>query len=191
MRFFYNKGGYHFMKVYIIRHCEAEGQAPEAMLTATGMEARKRLADFLIPYQIEEVISSPYERAIQTIEMFIQDNGIPFKVDERLKERVLSSENLVDWLEKLQQTYIDYDLKFTGGESSNEAVNRMIELVNELRQGNHASVAIVTHGNIMSLLINHYNGDFGFNEWKHLSNPDVYEINFKSKDIKANRIWRM
>ncbi|WP_339216187.1 histidine phosphatase family protein [Solibacillus sp. FSL W8-0372] len=177
------------MKLYIIRHCEAEGQAPEAMLTAAGMEARKRLASFLIPYQIEQVISSPYKRAIQTIETFVQDNGSPFKVDERLKERILSSENLVDWLEKLQQTYIDQDLKFDGGESSNEAVNRMIELVNELRQGNNSSVAIVTHGNIMSLLINHYNGAFGFHEWKQLSNPDVYEIDFNSKDIKANRIW--
>lgn len=179
------------MKLYIIRHCEAEGQAPDAALTAVGKEARNHLADFLISFQIEQVISSPYRRAIHTIETFVQDNGIPFKVDERLKERVLSSENLVDWFEKLQQTYIDQDLNFAGGESSNEAVNRMIELVNELRQGNHASVAIVTHGNIMSLLINYYNGDFGFDDWKQLSNPDVYEIDFDSKEIKANRIWGM
>ena len=43
----------------------------------------------------------------------------------------------------------------------------------------------------MSLLINYYNGDFGFNEWEQLSTPDIYEIDFKIEDIKANRIWGM
>lgn len=178
------------MKLYIIRHCEADGQAPDARLTIAGAEASKRIAKFLASYDIDLVISSPYTRAIQTIETFIQDNNNPFKLDERLKERVLSSENLSDWYEKLQQTYIDKELKFSGGESSNEATKRINELVEEVKQSTHKSVAIVTHGNIMSLLLNHYQTHFGFEEWKQLSNPDVFEIDFDNEQPVVNRIWR-
>ena len=178
------------MKLYIIRHCEANGQAPNECLTLAGSEASGRLAKFLSGINIELVISSPFTRAVQTIQSFVLHNNIPFKLDDRLKERVLSSENLPDWYEKLQQTYIDKDLNFTGGESSNEATKRINELVEELKQSNYKSVAIVTHGNIMSLLLNHFQPHFGFDEWKLLSNPDVFEIDFGNELTVVNRIWR-
>lgn len=178
------------MKLYVIRHCEAEGQAPEACLTMAGKEASERLAEFLQHLNIERVISSPYTRAVQTIQSFVLQNNIPFKLDDRLKERVLSSVDLPDWYEKLQQTYIDKDLKFLGGESSNEAAQRINEVVEELKQSTHMSLAIVTHGNIMSLLLNHFQSDFGFEEWKQLSNPDVIEIEFSNNQTVVNRIWQ-
>lgn len=178
------------MKLYIIRHCEANGQAHNASLTLAGREASGRLAKFLSDLNIELVISSPFRRAVHTIQSFVLHNNVPFKLDDRLKERVLSSEDLPDWYEKLQQTYIDKDLNFTGGESSNEATKRIIELVEELKQSNYKSVAIVTHGNIMSLLLNHFQPHFGFDEWKQLSNPDVFEIDFGKEQTVVNRIWR-
>ena len=178
------------MKLYIIRHCEANGQAPNASLTLAGREASGRLANFLSGLNIELVISSPFTRAVQTIQSFVLHNNIPFKLDDRLKERVLSSEDLPDWYEKLQLTYIDKDLNFTGGESSNEATKRIHEVVEELKQSAHMSVVIVTHGNIMSLLLNHFQPHFGFDEWKQLSNPDVFEIEFSNEQTVVNRIWR-
>lgn len=141
-------------------------------------------------YPIELVISSPFTRALHTIEPFIRKNNIPFKIDYRLSERLLSNEDFPDWLEKLKETYVDKDLKFTGGESSNEATHRISELVEELKLSNHMSVVIVTHGNIMSLLLNHFQPHFGFDEWKQLSNPDVFEIEFNNKQTVVNRIWR-
>lgn len=141
-------------------------------------------------YPIELVISSPFTRALHTIEPFIRKNNIPFKIDYRLSERLLSNEGFPDWLEKLKETYVDKDLKFTGGESSNEATHRISELVKELKLSNHMSVVIVTHGNIMSLLLNHFQPHFGFDEWKQLSNPDVFEIEFNNKQTVVNRIWR-
>ncbi|MER2030678.1 MAG: histidine phosphatase family protein [Solibacillus sp.] len=178
------------MKLYIIRHCEADGQAPNASLTLAGRETSRRLAKFLSDLNIELVISSPFTRAVHTIQSFVQHNNVPFKLDDRLKERVLSSEDIPDWYEKLQQTYIEKDLNFTGGESSNEATKRINELVEELKQCNYKSVAIVTHGNIMSLLLNQSQPHFGFDEWKQLSNPDVFEIDFGNEQTVVNRIWR-
>lgn len=178
------------MKLYVIRHCEAEGQAPDACLTMAGKEASERLANFLTHLNIELAISSPFTRALHTIEPFVRKNNIPFKIDHRLSERLLSSEELPDWLEKLKETYVDKDLKFIGGESSNEATHRITEVVEELKQSTHMSVVIVTHGNIMSLLLNHFQPHFGFDEWKQLSNPDVFEIEFSNEQTVVNRIWR-
>ncbi|WP_079526335.1 histidine phosphatase family protein [Solibacillus isronensis] len=178
------------MKLYVIRHCEAEGQAPDACLTMAGKEESEQLANFLEQYPIELVISSPFTRALHTIEPFVRRNNIPFKIDHRLSERLLSSEDLPDWLENLKETYVNKDLKFTGGESSNEAAKRINEVVEELKQSAHMSVVIVTHGNIMSLLLNHFQPHFGFDEWKQLSNPDVFEIEFSNEQTVVNRIWR-
>ena len=52
-------------------------------------------------------------------------HNLEVEIDERLSERMLSSVSLSDWLEKLEATFYDLDLKFEGGESSKEA---MIEL---------------------------------------------------------------
>ena len=105
-------------KLYLIRHCQAEGQEPEAQLTADGHEQAKQLADFLEKYTINRIISSPFRRTIQTITPFAHKHNLEIEVDERLKERILSTENLSDWFEKLKQTFEDEDIKFTGGESS-------------------------------------------------------------------------
>lgn len=177
------------MKLYIIRHSKAEGQDPEAKLTSAGKKESEHLANFLAQFPIEFVVSSPFTRAIHTIEPFIRKKHISFKIDERLKERVLSSEDRSDWLEKLQQTYVDMDLKFTEGESSNEATQRINGVVEELKLGTDKYVAIVTHGNIMSLLLNHYQPSFGFEEWKQLSNPDVFEMDFGKEGTVVKRIW--
>ena len=107
-----------------------------------------------------------------------------------LKERVLSSENLPDWFEKLKQTYEDRDIKFVGGESSNEATIRILEVVNELLDSDLSSAAIVTHGNILSLLLNHFNREFGFDNWRLLSNPDVFVLESEGDCIVIKHIGR-
>ena len=172
-------------KLYLIRHCQAEGQEPEAQLTADGHEQAEKLALFLEKYNINRIISSPFTRTIQTITPFAHNHNLEIEVDERLKERVLSSENLSDWFEKLKQTFEDEDIKFTGGESTKEATERIVSFVTELSQIQSDHVAIITHGNLSALLLNHMSQDFGFDQWLKLSNPDVYVI----ENDTYKRIW--
>ncbi|MCH7321516.1 histidine phosphatase family protein [Solibacillus sp. MA9] len=177
-------------KFLLIRHCSAEGQEPEAALTEAGLEQAQQLADFLETYSIDRIISSPFTRTIQTITPFALKNNLHIEIDERLMERVLSSENLPDWYDKLQQTFKDKDVKFTGGESSNEAAHRILSLVHELNNKESETIALVTHGNLSSLLLNSFSPSFGFEQWKQLTNPDVYMIETDSNETQYNRIWR-
>lgn len=172
-------------KLYLIRHCQAEGQEPEAQLTAEGHEQAEKLALFLEKYNINRIISSPFRRAIQTITPFAHKRNLEIEVDERLRERILSSENFSDWFEKLKQSFEDRDIKFIGGESSKEATERIVSIVTELSHSQTDNIAIITHGNVSALLLNHISQDFGFDQWLKLTNPDVYVL----ENNNYERIW--
>lgn len=175
-------------KIYIIRHCKAMGQEVEAALTVEGIEQAKKLAERLQQYDIKRIISSSFTRAIQTIEPFSKKVQIEIEQDERLTERILSTENFDDWIEKLEQTFLDENLKYIGGESSKEAVTRIEQLIEELFDSSIEDSAIISHGNILSLLITKYNPDFGFTGWKTMRNPDVFLLTKDGQDVAIKRI---
>lgn len=77
-----------------------------------------------------------------------------------------------------------------GGESSQEAMNRIVEALHEQIKLEKDHTLFVTHGNIMSLLLKHADSTIGFEEWKKLSNPDVYTLRyFKPNHVEIERIW--
>ncbi|HBU80510.1 histidine phosphatase family protein [Paenibacillus sp. UMB7766-LJ446] len=45
--------------IYVVRHCKADGQAPDAQLSAIGAEQAEKLAGFLSNKDIDYIISSP------------------------------------------------------------------------------------------------------------------------------------
>jgi broad specificity phosphatase PhoE len=175
-------------KVYLIRHCEAEGQPPEAALTETGFKQAIQLADLFTGISIDRIIASPYKRTVQTIEPLAQRINLAIETNDLLTERVLSSQNLTNWLEKLRATFDDFDLKFEGGESSYEAVDRIVSVVEEVLNSEEKNTIIVTHGNLLSLLLNHYNNEFGFDDWQNLRNPDVFLLKNESNKVTFERV---
>lgn len=178
-------------KIYIVRHCEAIGQPPESNLTQKGIEQSLELKQFFSKLQIDRIISSPYLRAVQSIQPTVNQKKLKLERDNRLAERVLSTEVYQDWLSKLEETYNDLELKFEGGESSKEAIERVLSLVEEIINHESAHTIIVTHGNLMSLLLMQFDSEFGFAQWRKLSNPDVYELCIDRHQNKFKRIWKV
>lgn len=170
--------------IYLVRHCRASGQAPEAELTQEGEQQAQELAEFFEGKGILHIVSSPYRRALQSIRPAAKRLGLTVETDERLMERVLSTEDLPDWMEHLEQSFSDSDLKLPGGESGREAAERGMEVL----RGAKPHSVLVTHGNLMALLLSHFDPDFGFREWKALANPDVYEIRLAEGEGTINRV---
>ena len=162
--------------IYIIRHCKAFGQEPDASLTPEGEEQAERLATCLKDRGIETIVSSPFARAVATIRPLADQLQLHIHIEEQLSERVLSSEDLSNWMELLERTFSDLDMKLTGGESSREAMSRAVSVIRKLQAHPANSIAVVTHGNLMSLLLKYYDDGIGYEDWKQLSNPDVYEL---------------
>lgn len=172
--------------LYLVRHCEAEGQHPEAGLTAKGREQADRLAHFFADKEIAHIVSSPYVRAIESIEPALKQLKLPLKTDSRLAERVLGSGDLPDWLEHLEQSFNNMELKLAGGESGREAAERGAEA---LAAAPDQSI-IVTHGNLLTLMLNQWDEKYGFTEWRSLSNPDVFKIRQLAEAVIVERLWR-
>ncbi|MFD1736308.1 histidine phosphatase family protein [Bacillus salitolerans] len=175
--------------LYVIRHCKATGQEEEAVLTTEGVEQAKQLAEFLNEYPIKKIISSPYVRAVETIKPYAEKQGIPIIEDPRLVERILSDPPLSNWLENLEASFDDENLSFEGGESSKEAMVRLQSLIQELVMDNDEHIALVSHGNLTTLLLRMFDEKYGFEEWQAMSNPDVFMINMKENTHLVERIW--
>lgn len=175
--------------IYIIRHCKAKGQPSHARLTNKGLKQAQQLAVFFNRFDVDRIISSPFVRAIQSIEPFATQANLKIEIDDRLSERVLSRKSLSDWMDKLEATYNDMELTYEGGESSQDAKSRIVNVVNETITSNFNNTIIVTHGNIMSLLLNDYDANFGFEQWKNLSNPDVFLLEASPTNTHMKRIW--
>jgi len=176
-------------KIYVIRHCLAQGQSLDAPLTQKGIEQANSLAEFFKNLKIDRIVSSPFLRAIQSIEPLSSRESITIEIDERLSERLLSTRDFPDWYEKLQATFVDMDLKYDSGESSNEAMHRIVDLVKDAFAQDVDNTLIVSHGNIISLLLKYYDKDVDFHCWKNLSNPDVFLLSPKHNGVMIERIW--
>lgn len=177
-------------KLIVIRHCSATGQERDAELTIAGKNQANTLATFLLEnqLQIDYIISSPFVRAIDSIRPYALQANLSIQEDERLAERTLSDVPMDDWLQKLESTFTNIDIAFSGGESSKQATDRAISLIQDVLQLNHTTTLLVTHGNLLTLILKHFDHTIGFNEWRALTNPDVYEIVI-DEQCTIKRLW--
>lgn len=173
-------------KLHLVRHCKAAGQAPDAVLTAEGRQQAETLTAFFKEIEISHIISSPFTRAIQSIEPLSAARGLSIQIDDRLAERVLSTKDLPDWMDKIEQSFNDFELKFEGGESAAEAADRGAAVLAEAPD----NAVLVTHGNMMGLLLKKFEEAYGFEEWKALTNPDVYVLTIEGEKTSVKRMWK-
>ncbi|AFH62508.1 histidine phosphatase family protein [Paenibacillus caseinilyticus] len=175
--------------IYVVRHGQAEGQEPGAKLTENGVQQAARLVSFFGGRQVDCILSSPFERAYSTILPLARQRGIQIQTDERLAERVLSGGSHPEWREMLRRTYDDLDLCWEGGESGRAAMKRAAAVVEEVLNSHYTSAVLVSHGNLISLLLKLYDERIGFAEWERLTNPDVYQFSFRDELPEIQRIW--
>lgn len=178
-------------KLILVRHCPAAGQEPNAPLTPAGQKQAIALAHFLMKknLNVQSIISSPFERAIQSITPFASQSNLHIIADDRLTERILSAEPMYDWLEKLEDTFTNIETSFKGGESTKEAMNRVAPLICSALQSKENVTLLVTHGNLLTLILKLFHNNIGFSTWKEMSNPDVYEITVVEEETTIQRIW--
>lgn len=175
------------------RHCLASGQERESSLTKEGERQAQVLSVFLehYPLTINRIVSSPFLRAVKSIEPFALTKGMEVELDERIRERKLSDKPIEEWLEILERTFSDLELKVHNGESSNEAMERAGSLIEELKEdcGDDETVLIMSHGNIMTLMLKYFDDTFGYEDWKNLSNPDLYLVTYEHDRWNVKRIY--
>ena len=174
----------------LVRHCQAISQSPDAGLTKVGIGQAERLADFLCDYPVDFIVTSRYARARQTIEPYSEQTGLPIHQDHRLNERILAAEPIADWRGFVRRSFDDLNLRAPGGESARQVLCRAHAALEDIFEREHRLPAVVTHGNVMALLLHSRDARFGYEGWKALSNPDVYMLSNSPDGSRLRRVWR-
>jgi 2,3-bisphosphoglycerate-dependent phosphoglycerate mutase len=175
-------------QIVLVRHATAAGQEADAALTTEGHQQARTLADLLLRLEVRRVISSPFLRATASVEPFCRRAGLRAETDDRLVERVLSARNLPDWREHLRRSFDDLDYSLAGGESSRTAPARGTAAVRDALASGERCV-LVTHGNLLTLILRSIDARVGFDAWSSLSNPDAYVLHGDDGPRGFHRVW--
>jgi 2,3-bisphosphoglycerate-dependent phosphoglycerate mutase len=163
-------------RLILIRHCQSTAQHPPAPLTQAGARAAEALAERLAELAPDAVYSSPYERAHATVRPFARRAGLPVTLDERLRERLLSDQDRDDWLDHIQRSFDDFDHRAPGGETMRETQTRALAALAEIAGAGHRLPAVASHGGLISSVLRAMDPAFGFEGWRGLRNPDLFDV---------------
>ena len=166
------------MKLLLVRHAHA-GWSPDENrpLSAAGLQEAQKLADTLSLHAIGAVYSSPLRRALQTVQPVAQRLGLDVVIEPDFRERVLGDFSGLSFEEAVRRTWSDFHFAFPGGESNAAAQDRAVRAVQSLAvRAPAAQVVVGTHGNLLALILNHYDSAIGYDFWRQLKMPDVVEL---------------
>lgn len=112
----------------------------------------------------------------------------PIELENQLQERILSTSSLNDWRSDLKAAFSDLNLRFPGGESSREAMERTSSVLHEAFLHPARHTVLVTHGNAMALLLKSIDSNVGYTDWEQLRNPDIYRLVKTAEDLICERL---
>ncbi len=183
--------------IYMIRHAESPivfGQERTRTLSPQGEKDAKKVTSLMSDKEIDLIVSSPYTRSIQTIEGIANTKDIEVKVYEELRERQLKGAYKLpeeEIQQAIKKSYEDCDLKLSGGESVKDVQNRALPVIKDLLiQYEGKTIIIGTHGNVMTVIMNYFNEEYGYGFWRKTSKPDIYKLIFSRETLHSvQRVW--
>lgn len=179
--------------IYFVRHAHSI-YTPEDLkrpLSERGLKDAERATEILSKEKIHRVISSPYKRAIETVEGIAALLNQEVQLEDDFRERKLAETSVDNFEESVLRVWRDFNFSFTGGESGYIAQHRgVVALEKILDKYDGENIVIGTHGNIMVLIMNYYNKNYNYNFWKELKMPDIYKLTFENKNlIEVKELW--
>ena len=181
--------------LYLIRHGKAsmEGSDRERILDNDGkIQATSLCKKIKEQFQNQKIriISSPFKRAMQTIEKLSLDMSINIEQSNALEEiRIGKDENLSKH-QIIEKMWSDENFKVKNGSSQSEHVKMIKQNIEKILDDfyeNDYNLILVSHGNSIGIILKYFlNTSFTFNDWKKISMPDMYCLEFDNKNEVVN-----
>ncbi|GAB1532357.1 MULTISPECIES: histidine phosphatase family protein [Brevibacillus] len=185
--------------IYMIRHGESpktEGDERTRELTEKGRSDARIITQLLRDEGIDAFISSPYKRAVATIEELAQSVGKEIVVFEELRELVFIGNNQImadsELYPLVKKMFTEPDFSLPGGESITVCRNRVVGTFrNILEQYRGQKVAIGTHGAVMTLMMGYFDSQYDLDFLLTTSKPDIYKMEFQDEVlVETKRLWK-
>jgi 2,3-bisphosphoglycerate-dependent phosphoglycerate mutase len=177
---------------YLVRHAHANWTPDEDRpLSRRGMADAKRLASLLDEYAVQAIFSSPYRRAIQTVEPLARKRDMVIEILPDLRERKLGQIGTRKFQAAVETTWLDAEYSHPGGESNNAAQERGVALLHGLRTKKQGqNVVLSTHGNLLALILKFFYPAVDFTFWCELTMPDLYLLQLDlDSSTGLRRLW--
>ncbi|WP_339149256.1 MULTISPECIES: histidine phosphatase family protein [unclassified Sutcliffiella] len=179
--------------LYFVRHAHSRYTPDEweRPLSEKGYKDAERILGLIRPDNVDVVVSSPYKRAVQTVEGVARHYNLEIEIFEDLKERTLTGKPAEDFIAAITKVWEEPNFAWEGGESNKDAQTRGVGLIHHLLDKYEGkNVAIGTHGNIMVLIMNHFDKQYDFSFWNGLDMPDIYKLTFDGEVlVGVSRLW--
>lgn len=185
--------------IYMVRHGESpktEGDERTRGLTEKGRSDARIITQLLKDERIDAFISSPYKRAMATIEELAQSVGKEIVVLEELRELVFIGNNQImadsELYPLVKKMFTEPDFSLPGGESIAICRNRVVRTFrNILQQYRGQKVAIGTLGAVMTLMMGYFDSQYDLDFLLTTSKPDIYRMEFQDEVlVETKRLWR-
>lgn len=158
--------------IYFVRHAEPDYNNHDDLtrpLTDKGKKDVQLVNKFLKDKQIDIVLSSPFNRAIETVKGFSDMINKKVIIVDDLRERKVDSCWIEDFSEFSMKQWDDFDYKLSDGECLQEVQQRNINaLKNILFTYKNKNIVIGSHGTALSTIINYYDKTYGYNEFTEM-----------------------
>ncbi|HDR7915530.1 TPA: histidine phosphatase family protein [Bacillus wiedmannii] len=184
--------------IYMVRHGESsklEGSERTRGITEKGSLDAHRVTDILKTEGIDTFISSPYKRAVLTIEKTANFYEKEILIYENLKECMFSSGNQVisdkEVYPLVKKMFSNPDFALMEGESYKDCQRRVVKVLKEiLMDFQGQKIVIGTHGLVMTLMMNYFDKQYGFEFLIHTSKPDIYKLKFNDEQLlNVEKLW--
>ncbi|HFK1455351.1 histidine phosphatase family protein [Bacillus cereus] len=185
--------------IYMVRHGESpklDGGERTRGLTEKGSLDVHKVTDILKTEGIDTFISSPYKRAVLTIEKTANLYEREILIYENLKECMFSSGDQVisdkEVYPLVQKMFSNPGYALAEGESYADCQRRVVKVLKEiLMDFQGQKIVIGTHGLVMTLMMNYFDKQYGFEFLMNTSKPDIYKMEFKEKQLmNVERVWK-
>ena len=172
--------------IYLVRHAHAEWRDDDTRsLSPAGSEAARALGERLAAFPVTAIYSSPHRRAIETIAPLADRLGLrPHLIDD-LRERELPPVGPDEFERVVEESWRSPEVAVRGGESNRGAQARGVAVIRNLlaqHEGEH--IVVATHGTLLTLMLNGFDGTYDHAFWKQLAFPDAYCLTFESSSLK-------
>ncbi len=191
------------IKLYLIRHGETEWNKvkrwqgwTDIELSEKGFEQARLLGERFKNFDIDEIYASPLKRAYETARPFAEAKGMEIKTEECFKEI-----NFGEWeghtTTELSEKYgTDFDeflkdpenMPLAGEGSFANVEKRIAEGLEKILEGkNGKSIAIVSHGGIIRIMIKYLlkiDGSWFNQTWIDNTSISLVEIHKKANVLR-------
>lgn len=175
--------------VYFVRHAQPNYDNHDDLtreLTEKGLADRMKVVDLLGNLPIDAVLSSPFKRAVDTVQPLADRLGLLVETDADFRERKIGDGWLKDFTSFAQCQWADFDFALEHGESLQQVQQRNVAALERLlRRFSGQTVVVGSHGTALSTLIEYYRPGFGYQGFNRIRGIMPWVVKFTFADNRC------